>query len=139
MSTEASRIERRLQAARSRIDRVPADRLALEVAAGALVIDIRPTSNRETEGELPGSIVVERIHLEWRLDATSGSALPDASDDRRVILVCNEGHASSLAAADLRELGLCRVTDLEGGYRAWRDLTDATQPAQLTSEPRPEG
>ena len=125
MSTEPSRIDERLRVARSQLDRVPPARLAAEVEAGALVVDIRPASDREAEGALPGSIVVERIHLEWRLDATSGAALPDAADDRRVILVCNEGYASSLAAADLRALGLRRVTDLEGGYRAWREVGQA--------------
>ena len=122
MSTGASRIDQRLHAARADIERVPPDRLDAEVDAGALVVDLRPEADRQAEGELPGAVVVERIHLEWRLDHTSGAALPQAADDRRIILVCNEGYASSLAAADLRTLGLRDVTDLEGGYRAWRAL-----------------
>jgi rhodanese-related sulfurtransferase len=118
--SEPSRIDQRLVAARQRLDRVdPAD-LAAEVAAGALVVDLRPDADRQDEGELPGAVVIERIHLEWRLDRTSGAALPEASDDLRVILVCNEGYASSLAAADLRDLGIRRATDLVGGFRAWR-------------------
>lgn len=124
MSSERSRIDRRLTTARAGLDRVRPEQLDAELAAGALVIDLRPAANRSAEGELPGAIVVERIHLEWRLDRTSGAALPEASDDRRVILVCNEGYASSLAAADLQHLGLRHVTDLEGGYRAWRAHTD---------------
>ena len=118
--SQQSRIDRRLEAARARLDRVqPAD-LADEVAAGALVVDLRPTANRQDEGDLPGAVVIDRIHLEWRLDHTSGAALDGVDDDTRVILVCNEGYASSLAAADLRALGLRRVTDLDGGYRGWR-------------------
>ena len=89
------------------------------MAAGALVVDIRPEHNRRTEGEMPGAVVIDRNVLEWRLDPTSGHHLADASIDRRVILVCNEGYASSLAAATLVDLGIARATDLVGGYRAW--------------------
>jgi rhodanese-related sulfurtransferase len=120
MTTEPSRVDVKLAAAREHLDRVEPAGLAEEVAAGALVVDLRPDLNRHEEGELPGAVVIERIHLEWRLDRTSGAALPEASDDLRVILVCNEGYASSLAAADLRDLGIHRATDLVGGYRAWK-------------------
>jgi rhodanese-related sulfurtransferase len=68
---------------------------------------------------MPGAIVLERNVLEWRLDPTSPDAIPEADADRRVIIVCNEGFASSLAANALRELGLTQVGDLDGGYRAW--------------------
>jgi rhodanese-related sulfurtransferase len=115
-------IDRLLAEAREGLDRVaPAD-LAAEVDAGALVVDIRPAGNREEEGSLPGAVVIERIHLEWRLDPTSPDRIPAASPDLRVIVVCNEGYSSSLAAATLRQLGVHRATDLVGGYRAWRAL-----------------
>jgi rhodanese-related sulfurtransferase len=124
---DGSRIDRHLAEVRAGLDRVgPAD-LAAEVAAGAVVVDLRPEADRADEGALPGAIAVERIHLEWRLDRTSGAALPGVDDDTRVILFCNDGYASSLAAADLRALGIGRATDLAGGYRAWRRLhPDAT-------------
>lgn len=120
MTDEPSRVDARLAAVREQLDRVAPEELAAEVAAGALVVDLRPDANRREEGELPGAVVIERIHLEWRLDRTSGAAIPEASDDLRVILFCNEGYASSLAAADLRGLGIHRATDLVGGYRAWK-------------------
>jgi rhodanese-related sulfurtransferase len=122
---DTSRIAAALEAARERLDRVqPAD-LAQAMAAGALVVDLRPASNRAEEGELPGAVVVERIHLEWRLDPTSPDRLPEVVPDQHVILVCNEGYASSLAAADLQDLGIRRATDLVGGYRAWAALEGA--------------
>ena len=107
-----------LDRARAVIERVEPDQLAAEMAAGALVVDIRPERNRQEEGELPGAIVLDRNVLEWRLDPTSGFSIPEADAGRRVILVCNEGYASSLAAATLVELGIVRATDLVGGYRA---------------------
>jgi rhodanese-related sulfurtransferase len=117
-----SRIDELLDDARAHLDRVAPERLADEVAAGALLVDIRPAADRDQEGELPGAIVIERIHLEWRLDPSSDHRITEAAADRRVIVVCNEGYASSLAAATLRQLGVARATDLIGGYRAWRAL-----------------
>jgi rhodanese-related sulfurtransferase len=117
-----SRIDDLLDESRTDLDRVAPECLADEVAAGALVVDIRPAENRAAEGGLPGAVVIERIHLEWRLDPTSDHRIPQADAGRRVILVCNEGYSSSLAAATLRQLGVHRATDLIGGYRAWRAL-----------------
>jgi rhodanese-related sulfurtransferase len=113
-------IDDALAAARSTLDRAePADAQRLQ-AEGALVVDIRPHSNRLAEGEIPGSVPIERIHLEWRLDPTSEWRLPEVDPDRAVIVVCNDGYSSSLAAADLKRLGLPHATDLVGGFRAWR-------------------
>jgi rhodanese-related sulfurtransferase len=112
-------VDRVLERRRSELERVEPTELAARAAAGALVVDLRPEQDRRRDGALPGAVVVERIHLEWRLDPTSEHRLPDATPDRAVILVCNEGYASSLAAATLRELGV-DATDLAGGYRAWR-------------------
>ena len=97
--------------------------LADEVAAGALMVDTRPVEQRDRDGEMPGAIVIDRNVLEWRLDPRSDHRIAEADDyDRRIILVCNEGYASSLAAATLRTLGLHRATDLIGGYQDWSAL-----------------
>jgi rhodanese-related sulfurtransferase len=120
-----SSIEEVLEESRRHLERVQPEQLAEEVAAGALVVDIRPVENREAEGLLPGSVVVDRNVLEWRLDPTSPDRIPEADDPgRRVILVCNEGYASSLAAEALQRVGLSRATDLVGGYRAWKQRVD---------------
>ena len=89
-----------------------------------LVVDIRPVELRDRDGALPGAVVVDRNVLEWRLDPTSPHRLPEATgSDLCVVLVCDEGYASSLAAAELRRLGLRRATDLEGGFQAWKKPT----------------
>jgi rhodanese-related sulfurtransferase len=109
-----------LDAARARLTRVtPAEAAALQ-ADGALVVDIRPHTNRLTEGEIPGAVIIERIVLEWRLDPGGDHRLPGLTADSHVVIVCNEGYASSLAAADAQRLGLRHATDLVGGFRAWR-------------------
>jgi rhodanese-related sulfurtransferase len=123
MSDQRSTIEQMLADAEAELDRVAPQNLAAEVEAGALVVDIRPSENRTAEGPIPGALVIERIHLEWRLDPTSAHRIDVASVDRRIIVVCNEGYASILAAQSLRRLGLPNATDLVGGFRAWRALT----------------
>jgi rhodanese-related sulfurtransferase len=112
-----------LEDARRGMDRVQAADLASELAAGALVIDTRPIDQRNRDGDLPGALIIDRNVLEWRLDPTCPHHIPEASDaDVRVIVVCNEGYSSSLAAATLRHLGLVHATDLMGVFQAWKRL-----------------
>ncbi|SFI96241.1 rhodanese-like domain-containing protein [Amycolatopsis sacchari] len=111
-------VDEMLAAARSRLDRVGPEGARELQERGALIVDIRPEANRAAEGEIPGSVVIERIHLEWRLDPAGSHRLPQVRPELPVVVVCNEGYASSLAAADLQRLGL-RATDLDGGFRAW--------------------
>jgi rhodanese-related sulfurtransferase len=87
------------------------------------VVDIRPSELRQRDGELPGALIIDRNVLEWRLDPTSPHRCPEAADldgSTPVVLVCDEGYASSLAASTLRDLGLAAATDLDGGFQAWR-------------------
>ncbi|AWZ10582.1 MULTISPECIES: rhodanese-like domain-containing protein [unclassified Streptomyces] len=92
-----------------------------EHLAGALLVDIRYQALRERDGLIPGALVIERNELEWRLDPEGSHRLPQATDHGiRVIVICNEGYASTLAAASLHALSLSRATDLTGGFQAWR-------------------
>jgi len=114
-------IDALLSTARARLARVEPDQLEAELEDGALVIDIRPVEQRQGDGALPHAIVIDRNVLEWRLDPASPNRIDEVIDwDQRIILVCNEGYSSSLAAATLQDLGLHRATDLVGGYQAWR-------------------
>ncbi len=114
-------IDQMLAAARERLERVDPRRAAELVARGAVLVDTRPQWQRADEGSLPGALVIERNHLEWRLDPASDSRIPQATDhDVTWIVVCSEGYSSSLAAASLQDLGLRNATDLDGGFRAWK-------------------
>jgi rhodanese-related sulfurtransferase len=87
----------------------------------ALLVDIRYAALRQRDGLIPGALVVERNELEWRLDPRGSHRLPEAtSHDLRIVVICNEGYASSLAAVSLHRLGLHRATDLVGGFQAWK-------------------
>jgi len=113
-------VDELLEVARAGLVRVaPAD-AAEAMAGGALLVDIRPVGLREADGEIPGAIVIDRNVLEWRLDPSSAHRIPEVDEHKTVILVCDEGYASSLAAATLQQLGLPKATDLAGGFQAWR-------------------
>ena len=111
-----------LAGARRDLPRRPLPREALEAAAvGAVLVDLRPSDERAAEGEVPGAVAIGRNVVEWRLDPRSDHRIPGlASYDAEIILFCSDGYASSLAAATLRRMGLSKVTDLDGGYHAWR-------------------
>jgi rhodanese-related sulfurtransferase len=119
-----SRIDEVLAVARARIVRyTPADAWA---ADDVLIVDLRADDVRTRTGTIPGSVHVPRSVLEWRCDPSSGYTNP-ALTGRRLILVCEEGYSSSLAAAALRELGV-DAGDLEGGYAAWAAAGLPTRP-----------
>ena len=112
-------VDELLTAARRQIDRVEPGQLGAEHAAGALVVDIRPAEQRCTDGALIGAVVIDRNVLEWRLDPASPWKVPEVTGyEQRMILVCNEGYASTLAAATLRMLGIEQAADLAGGVQA---------------------
>lgn len=119
-----STVDALLDDARSHITRYPAAAAAQAMRNGALLVDLRPVEYRWRFGEVPGAIAVSRHVLEWRLDVTSEHRLKElrAGDhDQEIVLMCNEGYTSSLAAYQvMRQLGLTNVKDVAGGFAAWR-------------------
>lgn len=84
------------------------------------VIDIRPRDDRERTGVIEGSEHIGQLVLEWRLDPDSGASEGTAADfDDHLVILCNQGYSSSLAAAQLQRLGFRRATDLDGGVEGW--------------------
>jgi rhodanese-related sulfurtransferase len=122
-SPGARTIDELLEQVRSRIGRVQPGEAASRLAAGALLVDTRPVEQRERDGEVPGAVVVDRNVLEWRLDPASPYRIPEVTGyDLEVIVLCNQGYSSSLAADSLRSLGLRRAADVVGGFQAWAAL-----------------
>jgi rhodanese-related sulfurtransferase len=114
-------IDELLARARRRLARVNVDDALAAIRDGAVMVDIRSDVERARDGLIPGAIFHPRNVLEWRCDASSGYDDPRLSGDlvRRIVLICNEGYQSSLAAATLQDLGFARATDLVGGFQAW--------------------
>jgi rhodanese-related sulfurtransferase len=114
-------IDELLADARRGLRRIEAVDVPAAAEAGALVVDTRPIAQRAADGEIPGALIIDRNVLEWRLDPASANRIPEAGDyDRQVIVFCNEGYSSSLAAATLQQLGLRNATDVIGGFQAWK-------------------
>ena len=120
-SSQPVTIDHLLAAARAGLRRLEPAEAADAAGNGARLVDTRPGFQRQADGEIPGAIVIERNHLEWRLDPTSAGRIPEATDhDITWIVLCNEGYSSSLAAASLQQLGLQNATDVIGGFQAWK-------------------
>ena len=116
-----ARIDQVLDDARRRLQRLTPQQAATEHVHGALLVDTRTSEQRIRDGEIPGALVIDRTVFEWRLDPTSPSHIPEATDHEiRVIVVCAQGFSSSLAAASLQDLGLVNATDVIGGFEAWK-------------------
>ncbi len=117
---EQHSIAKILAEARQSLLRVTPEMLSSERENGTLIVDIRPVEQRQRDGDLPGAIVIDRNVLEWRLDPSSEHRIPQVTGyDIRIVIVCNEGYSSSLAAAVLQKLGLHQAVDMIGGYQAW--------------------
>ncbi len=126
-----------LATARAQLYRITASEAAARRERGALLVDLRIREQREADGTIPGAEIISLNHIEWRLDPTSASRIAQAIDhDVEVLLCCDEGYCSSLAAARLHELGLHRATDVIGGFQAWRAAGLPVEPA-VSVEERP--
>jgi rhodanese-related sulfurtransferase len=133
-------IDQLLEDARSRLRRLTVAEAVLELGRGARLVDIRPQWQRAEAGEIPGALVVERNHLEWRLHPRSDARVPQAAEGQCWIVVCSEGYSSSLAADTLSAIGV-PATDLIGGFVAWEAAgmptsETVTEPNQLVIAPR---
>jgi rhodanese-related sulfurtransferase len=120
-----------LEEARSGLARLRPEATLAAMTDGAVLVDIRPLEQRIIEGEIPGAIIIGRNVLEWRLDPRSEARIPAlARPDTRIVVMCSQGYASSLAATSLRRLGLSQATDLDGGFQAWQAAGLPVRPAQ---------
>jgi len=109
-----------LAKARASLSRLTPQQTLAAAARGAIVVDTRTETQRKNQGEIPGVEVIDRTVLEWRLDAAGADHIPEAvDDDVEIVIICRQGHSSSLAAASLRSIGLWRATNMIGGAEAW--------------------
>jgi rhodanese-related sulfurtransferase len=115
-------VEQMLAQARARLRRLTPDEARAAAEGGALLIDIRSELQRERDGVIPGSRFFPRNVLEWRCDPSSQWRDPEvtAQPERQLVVMCNEGYQSSLAAELLQRFGFPDATDMIGGFQAWR-------------------
>ncbi len=122
--------------AEARIERYAPDEAYAALQDGAFLVDIRADGNREQDGVVPGALHIPRTVLEWRVAPDSDFRNPVFDDlDRRVILICDHGYSSVLAAAVLGELGYTRAGDVIGGFLEWRSSGLPVAAAGIRSDP----
>ena len=110
-----------LEDACARIERLEPVDAHLEAQSGALLVDIRDSDARRRDGIVPGSLHIPRTVLEWRADPESEWRNPYIGAlDTRLILLCDHGYSSALAASALVALGFSRAADVVGGFEAWQ-------------------
>jgi rhodanese-related sulfurtransferase len=118
---ERRTVDQLLDEARASLQRVSPAEAERAAAEGALIVDIRPLELRVRDGVIPGALPVGRNVLEWRLDPIGAHRIAEVTSyEQVVVVVCDEGYASSLAAVSLQQLGLHRATDLIGGFQSWK-------------------
>jgi rhodanese-related sulfurtransferase len=127
--SEPRTVDELLDEARTSLTRVTVHEAVRAAADGALIVDIRPSELRARDGTIPGALVIGRNVLEWRLDPRGSHRVPEVTThDQEIIVVCDEGYASSFAAVSLQQLGLHRATDLIGGFQAWKAAGQPVDP-----------
>jgi rhodanese-related sulfurtransferase len=110
-----------LSAARARFQRLDPAEAWQAVASGALLVDVRDGDQRRRDGTIPGALAIDLTVLLWRVDPDSGATHPAIRGlDNPLVLICNQGFSSSLAVASLLDIGATDVTDVAGGFEAWR-------------------
>jgi rhodanese-related sulfurtransferase len=130
VSAARQTIDDLLEQARQGLDRLGPREARAAVAGGAVIVDVRSETQRAADGVVPGAVFYPRNVLEWRCDPDSDARDERLADlDRHLIVMCDEGYASSLAAATLQQMGFSRATDLDGGFQAWRDAGLPVEPA----------
>jgi len=127
-------VEELLAEARGNLERLQPAEAVEAVARGGVLVDIREEPQRARDGVVPDAVVIPRNALEWRCDPSSEMRDPAVSDpERQVILMCDGGYQSSLAAAVVQKLGHNRATDLVGGFQAWRAVGLPVRAMSLSS------
>jgi rhodanese-related sulfurtransferase len=128
-------VEGLLTEARRGLRRLDPQEAQRALSDGSRLVDIRSDRQRAADGVIPGARFVPRNVLEWRLDPESADRDPElARPHARVMLICDEGYQSSLAAATLQRFGLADATDVVGGFQAWRAAGLPVEPAENNDE-----
>jgi hypothetical protein len=127
-------IEEMLAEARAGLDRVPPEGLTRERSDAALVVDIRPIEQRDRDGELPGSVVIDRNVLERRLDPSSLHRIAELTGYGQRIVTRASPQASQLPPCSVSACGARRT--LSAAIRRGETASPTSARASWNPEPR---
>ena len=83
------------------------------------IIDLRDTAELIENGVIPGSHHASRGHLEFFADPKCEYYKDCFNKEKEIILFCNSGARSALAAYTLKTMGYKNVSHMKGGFKAW--------------------
>jgi len=87
---------------------------------GVLLVDLRDVREVKREGKIPDALHVPRGMLEFWIDPDSPYYREEFSAAKSLILYCNKGWRSALAAKSLQQMGIEEVSHLAGGLERWQ-------------------
>jgi len=99
--------------------------MALVGAADVALVDLREDSERERNGEIPGSLHVPYPALQEAI--AQGGALRELakSSGKRILFYCAFGERSSMAVQAAQDAGFAAARHIEGGLDAWKKASGA--------------
>lgn len=115
-----------VDAANAVVPRIDTAAAQQKIAQGALLLDIRDSTELEKTGRAEGSHHIPRGMLEFRADPASPYHDPQMRPDRVVVLHCASGGRAALAGKLLKDMGYAEVYNL-GGFRDWKEAGGPVQ------------
>jgi rhodanese-related sulfurtransferase len=105
--------------ARSQVANLTADEVATAAGGGALLVDVRESTELDAVGMIPGAVHAPRGMLEFWADPANPDHRPEFAPSRRTVVYCATGARSALAAQLLRQFGYVDAAHLDGGIEEW--------------------
>ncbi len=122
MTTQPKTAAQLVAEAKQGIEQLTPAQVAAELAHGdAILVDLRESEERATNGTIASALHAPRGMLEFYADPSSPYHQAALHPAQRTILHCASGGRSALAIATLKQLGYTNVAHLEGGLNAWRE------------------
>jgi len=115
-------IKELIREARERITTLSLDEAKAKLdSPDTVFVDIRDVRELEREGLIPNALHAPRGMLEFWVDPDSPYHKDVFASDKEFVLYCASAWRSSLATATLADMGLTRVSHIEGGFKAWKE------------------
>ena len=111
-----------LDEARERVGaHTPGEALKLLDDPDVVFVDIRDVRELERDGMIPGAFHAPRGMLEFWVDPESPYHKEIFASGKSFVLYCASAWRSALSAATLVDMGLDKVSHLDGGFAAWKE------------------
>ncbi|MFB9373924.1 rhodanese-like domain-containing protein [Algimonas porphyrae] len=84
------------------------------------IVDLRDVRELERDGMIPGAFHCPRGMLEFWVHPDSPYHKEAFAQDKTFVFYCGSGWRSALSGKAVQDMGLKKVSHLEGGFSAWK-------------------